>query len=114
METIRSIIVAHWLISLTLDDAFFHMWLNSAYPSVMSWQFTPTSEIAHIPGRLADKPRDMSGSSRTNILTQVHLSKARVGYKVYNINLEKSDFNVRLPLNWGLSWTPHKRLIFRG
>ena len=37
--------------------------------------------IAQVPGQLVVKPRDIPGSSRKNILAQVPVPKARVGYK---------------------------------
>ena len=42
---------------------------------------SPSGKIAHVPGRLVVKPRDIPGSSRANILAQVPVPKARVGYK---------------------------------
>ena len=44
-------------------------------------------KIAHVHRRLVVKPRDTPGSSRANILAQVPVPKARVGF----LNLEKSD-----------------------
>ena len=41
----------------------------------------PSGKAAHVFRRLAAKPRDSPGSSRANILAQVPVPKARVGYK---------------------------------
>ena len=42
---------------------------------------SPSGKIAHVPRRLVVKPRDTPGSSRANILAQVPVPKARVGFK---------------------------------
>ena len=41
----------------------------------------PSGKAAHVLRRLVAKPRDSPGSSRANILAQVPVPKARVGYK---------------------------------
>ena len=41
----------------------------------------PSGKIAHVHRRLVAKPRDTPGSSRANILAQVPVPKARVGFK---------------------------------
>ena len=41
----------------------------------------PSGKIAHVHRRLVVKPRDTPGSSRANILAQVPVPKARVGFK---------------------------------
>ena len=41
----------------------------------------PSGKVAHVPRRLVAKPRDTPGSSRANILVQVPVPKARVGFK---------------------------------
>ena len=47
------------------------------------YQNTQTSTYIYlqVPGQLVVKPRDIPGSSRANILTQIPVPKARVGYK---------------------------------
>ena len=47
---------------------------TSIYPS-------PSGKIAYVHRRLVAKPRDTPGSSRANILAQVPVLKARVGFK---------------------------------
>ena len=42
---------------------------------------SPSGKIAHVPRRLVAKPRDTPGSSGANILAQVPVPKARVGFK---------------------------------
>ena len=42
---------------------------------------SPSGKSAHVPRRLVVKPRDTPGSSRANILAQVPVPKARVGFK---------------------------------
>ena len=115
METPRSILGAlqqgHWLTSLDLKDAYFHIGINPAdrrylrfYHNGTAWQIhsaaiwvvnqsesiyqntqtsicpSPSGKIAHVPRRLVVKPRDTPGSSRANILAQVPVPKARVGF----------------------------------
>ena len=41
----------------------------------------PSGKVAHVYRRLVAKPRDSPGSSRANILAQVPVPKARVGFK---------------------------------
>ena len=41
---------------------------------------SPSGKIAHVPRLLVVKPRDTPGSSRANILAQVPVPKARVGF----------------------------------
>ena len=46
---------------------------------------SPSGKIAHVPRRLVVKPRDTPESSRANILAQVPVPKARVGFKLREI-----------------------------
>ena len=96
-----------WLTSLVLKDAYFHIGSTQQTDAVLStsWQFTvlsfglstslrvftkilkPVLAIAHLHRvrialhrRLVVKPRDTPGSSRANILAQVPVPKAWVGF----------------------------------
>ena len=108
-----------WLTSLDLKDAYFHIGLTQQTEAVLSQRhllavhstviwvvnqsesiskiLKPVLAIAHlhrvkialVHRRLVVKPRDTPGSSRANILAQVPVLKAWVGF----LNLEKSDLN---------------------
>ena len=60
-------------------------------------------KIALVHRRLVVKPRDTPGSSRANILAQVPVPKAWVGFKPREVG---SKSLLRLPRIWGSSWTP--------
>ena len=76
---------------------------------------SPSGKIAHVPRRLVVKPSDTPGSSQANILAQVQVPKARVGF----LNLEKSDLipsqvatylGIELDTLVGLVRPSHKRV----
>ena len=48
---------------------------------VLAYAHLHRAKIAHVPGQLVVKPRDIPGSSRANILAQVPVPKARVGHR---------------------------------
>ena len=113
-----------WLTSLDLKDAYFHIGIHPADRRYLrfchngtSWQFTvlpfgsesiyqntqtctslcppPSGKAAHVLRRLVAKPRDSPGSSRANILAQVPVPKARVGFKPREVGVNPfSGFHV--------------------
>ena len=122
-----------WLTSLDLKDAYFHIGSTQQTDAVLSQRhllavhstvirvvnqsesiskiLKPVLAFAHlhrvkialVHRRLVVKPRDTPGSSRANILAQVPVPKAWVGFKPREVG---SKSLLRLPRIWGSSWTP--------